>query len=587
MAAATTAIPSIIPTVSPQATASPVSTPIRTDNATTSGSPGGIRKLLGTTTNLTAAIAPQISTSTATALGLIETYDMVKDIAPDFKSFLADIDDFGAKAYATLQDKLPGAVSFFSDKFKNLSPVVSGAFQGLKDKAQAAIPAIGQFAKDSGSKLMDLGKSAWASGIIQSGANALVGSSTAILATIFQAMGIAGAASWAAVLGPILAVVVAIGTLVAAVWVVWNVFKGVFSAIASVVGFVVEVITTFFSTLFTETIGVFSSIGETIGQEMNSIWQLLVELGKAFIEPFAPLMELFGGGGGFSIASVIKPIVTAILIPLRIVVGIISIIIKAVAFLVKILITVFTVFTKMWLTPLKIVVSVFATIIRAVMSIGSYIWSAITNPFQSLLSIITFVPNLLIGAWGNAFSLIGGIINTLIVKPFQYVLGLLQKIPFVGKLLGGGQAGGESGGSNVQKFATGGFVQGLGTTTSDNIPAFLSPGEFVVSGGPAQKYAGFLEAINNGEPAESALRLLPTASPKALSIPPGIGTSGAVGTNSGGANQTFEFHYEHSGDIIINGESSPDQAKQLLDMLTPELERFVVNALRERAERMR
>lgn len=586
MAAATTAIPSIIPTVSPQATASSVSSPTRTDNATTSGSPGGIRKLLGTTTNLTAAIAPQISTSIATALGLIETYDMVKDVAPDFKNFLGDIQDFGAKAYATLQDKLPGAVSFFSDRLKNLSPIVSGAFQGLKDKAQTAIPAIGQFAKDSGSKLMDLGKSAWASGIMQSGANALVGSSTAILATIFQAMGIAGAASWAAVLGPILAVVVAIGILVAAVWVVWNVFKGVFSAIASVVGFVVEVITTFFITLFTETIGVFSSIGETISQEMNSIWQLLVELGKAFIEPFAPLMELFGGGGGFSIASVIKPIVTAILIPLRIVVGIISIIIKAVAFLVKILITVFTVFTKMWLTPLKIVVSVFATIIRAVMSIGSYIWSAITNPFQSLLSIITFVPNLLIGAWGNAFSLIGGIINTLIVKPFQYVLGLLQKIPFVGKLLGGGQAGGESGGSNVQKFATGGFVQGLGTTTSDNIPAFLSPGEFVVSGGPAQKYAGFLQAINNGETAENALQLLPTTPPRPLSMPPGV-VAGGGATESSAAGQTFQFHYEHSGDIIINGESSPDQAKQLLDILTPELERFVVNALRERAERMR
>lgn len=587
MAAATTAIPSIIPTVSPQATASPVSTPVGTDNATVSGSPRGIRKLLGTTTNLTAAIAPQISISTATALGLIETYDMVKDVAPDFKNFLGDIQDFGAKAYATLQDKLPGAVSFFSDRLKNLSPIVSGAFQGLKDKAQTAIPAIGQFAKDSGSKLMDLGKSAWASGIMQSGANALVGSSTAILATIFQAMGIAGAASWAAVLGPILAVVVAIGILVAAVWVVWNVFKGVFSAIASVVGFVVEVITTFFSTLFTETIGVFSSIGETIGQEMNSIWQLLVELGKAFIEPFAPLMELFGGGGGgFSIASVIKPIVTAILIPLRIVVGIISIIIKAVAFLVKILITVFTVFTKMWLTPLKIVVSVFATIIRAVISIGSYIWSAITNPFQSLLSIITFVPNLLIGAWGNAFGLIGGIINTLIVKPFQYVLGLLQKIPFVGKLLGGGQAGGESGGSNVQKFATGGFVQGLGTTTSDNIPAFLSPGEFVVSGGPAQKYAGFLQAINNGETAENALQLLPTTPPRPLSMPPGV-VAGGGATESSAAGQTFQFHYEHSGDIIINGESSPDQAKQLLDMLTPELERFVVNALRERAERMR
>ena len=51
----------------------------------------------------------------------------------------------------------------------------------------------------------------------------------------------------------------------------------------------------------------------------------------------------------------------------------------------------------------------------------------------------------------------------------------------------------------VEGHATGGFIHGAGTSTSDSIPAMLSNGEFVVKASAVRKYGtGFLNAVNNG-----------------------------------------------------------------------------------------
>ena len=51
----------------------------------------------------------------------------------------------------------------------------------------------------------------------------------------------------------------------------------------------------------------------------------------------------------------------------------------------------------------------------------------------------------------------------------------------------------------VEGHATGGFIRGAGTSTSDSIPAMLSNGEFVVKASAVRKYGtGFLNAVNNG-----------------------------------------------------------------------------------------
>lgn len=53
--------------------------------------------------------------------------------------------------------------------------------------------------------------------------------------------------------------------------------------------------------------------------------------------------------------------------------------------------------------------------------------------------------------------------------------------------------------TSVARYATGGFISGEGTSTSDSIPAMLSNGEFVIKASAVRKYGtGFLNAVNNG-----------------------------------------------------------------------------------------
>jgi hypothetical protein len=64
------------------------------------------------------------------------------------------------------------------------------------------------------------------------------------------------------------------------------------------------------------------------------------------------------------------------------------------------------------------------------------------------------------------------------------------------------QLGGTSGLSRISAagFASGGFVSGPGSATSDSIPARLSNGEFVMQASAVRKYGvGFMQALNNGQ----------------------------------------------------------------------------------------
>ncbi len=70
--------------------------------------------------------------------------------------------------------------------------------------------------------------------------------------------------------------------------------------------------------------------------------------------------------------------------------------------------------------------------------------------------------------------------------------GLGGVISSIGKIFGFADGG------KVQKYATGGFVSGGGTSRSDSIPAMLSNGEYVVNAKATKTYAPLLHAINNG-----------------------------------------------------------------------------------------
>lgn len=49
------------------------------------------------------------------------------------------------------------------------------------------------------------------------------------------------------------------------------------------------------------------------------------------------------------------------------------------------------------------------------------------------------------------------------------------------------------------EYATGGYISGAGTSTSDSIPAMVSNGEYVINAASTQKWLPILEAINSGD----------------------------------------------------------------------------------------
>ena len=111
------------------------------------------------------------------------------------------------------------------------------------------------------------------------------------------------------------------------------------------------------------------------------------------------------------------------------------------------------------------------------------------NPLDVIAKSLWFVGNLLAGAvriFVNIFKAIGQLIGG--------IAGILSK--GIGGLIGGalGWIKGLFG------FAEGGLVVGLGTSTSDNLLARLSPGEFVVNAEATRKNLPVLQAINEGKP---------------------------------------------------------------------------------------
>lgn len=87
-------------------------------------------------------------------------------------------------------------------------------------------------------------------------------------------------------------------------------------------------------------------------------------------------------------------------------------------------------------------------------------------------------------------------------------------------------------------FATGGYIRGAGTGTSDSIPAMLSNGEFVIKAASVKKYGiNFLNAVNNGDFSRIRARVPKFATGGAVDLARrGVSTgmsafAGKIGTN--------------------------------------------------------
>lgn len=114
---------------------------------------------------------------------------------------------------------------------------------------------------------------------------------------------------------------------------------------------------------------------------------------------------------------------------------------------------------------------------------------------NALSNFATTVSNALTNAFQAASNRISGIVETIIGyvrRALSFVQNLVQSaINAAARLAGLGGGGGT-------RYASGGYVSGAGTATSDSIPAWLSNGEFVMRAAAVRKYGLSLFQRLNG-----------------------------------------------------------------------------------------
>jgi hypothetical protein len=133
--------------------------------------------------------------------------------------------------------------------------------------------------------------------------------------------------------------------------------------------------------------------------------------------------------------------------------------------------------------------------LREVGEIGRH---ALDNFNDGFANIITHSKSLK-EAWHSLGSLVHGLAEDMLQDLVKLALKKAEMAIF-GSLFGmkgGGLVGGFSSGG-LASFATGGFVSGKGSATSDSIPALLSNGEFVINAAATKRFLPLLKQMNSG-----------------------------------------------------------------------------------------
>lgn len=322
---------------------------------------------------------------------------------------------------------------------------------------------------------------------------------------------------------------------------------------------IASVVSEFIATLAGGAFEVVDSFFSTIGSNFAEIGNSLRELGSALSAPFKPLFALFNrltqktdqvGNQTNLISTGIRSTIATILLPFRLLIGAIDFVLKGINLLIQGL----------------------TRFVNGVAGVGQAIANFLLAPFQ-------LFNNLIQGAIGLV-----GQVGAALASPFQMIANLFSTIqqgigqipvlgPLLGRLFGGTQPTTE-----VQRFASGGLVQGPGTSTGDRVPALVSPGEYVVNAQATRQNYGFLDAINNGLDVETALQLMPIAPPPMVTPPPVAPAQAEP--------KTVEVKVELNfapGSIVIQG-GGAEAAQGFVQEVTPELQRAIRDALREMVE---
>jgi len=312
-------------------------------------------------------------------------------------------------------------------------------------------------------------------------------------------------------------IVAGIGAIVALAWV-----------LRGVISFVWEILQGVFAVIVSEGARVMG----TLFSELSAIGGILMEPFAILGEAFSTLMGMFGYAKkeGNAVVTIVKVLVSAIAIPIKLLAD-------ALVFLLKTI----------------------GLIARALAAIGSIVAKAIVTPFKVVADVIRFISEWISAVVGKVGEMLGGAAG------------------FVFKLLGFKKETSP----DSPAFATGGWVSGNGTSTSDSISARLSRNEFVVNAAAARKYPQLLELINDEE-FEAGIALQPIAVP---SVPVEYVQSKKEAAPPAVIQPTFNFNF--SGDVVLKGANGPEAANEFFESLGPAFNRKVREILRDMVDKMK
>jgi hypothetical protein len=361
-----------------------------------------------------------------------------------------------------------------------------------------------------------------------------------ILAGVFSAipavLGLIGAIGFPVLVGLATAfapIAAGIGLVVALAFVL----RGVFTFLGGVVHGVMSVI-------FTE----LARVGEVLFTELGGVWTELTKVGAALWQPFAIVFEAIGiilsafgvvKGEGSIMGSVVGVAVWSIAIPIKVVAGMLILMVKVIGFIVK-----------------------------AVVILGQVVATVLISPFTLLANIVKFISRgieAFVGAIGGILGGVGGFLGGV----GGFVSGMFNR-----------KKGAEG---STPEYATGGWVSGSGTSTSDSIRAQLSRNEFVVNAAAARKYPQVLELINDEEFQVGGMALQPVPVP---AVPMQYAQSERSQPSSSTVLQPV-FNFNFSGDIVLKGASGPESANEFFDSLGPAFNRKVRDILRDMVDKMK
>jgi curved DNA-binding protein CbpA len=231
----------------------------------------------------------------------------------------------------------------------------------------------------------------------------------------------------------------------------------------------------------------------------------------------------------------------------------------------------------------KSLATLFSPLMPLFKLVGGLILLVIVGPIMLVVGALTLAVMAInalvqgvIAIASTAFNFLWG----LIPQPLRWLIEQASKgIEFAVNALFGGNKGGDQATEDLPHFATGGPVSA--GSPGGSVAAILHDNEFVMNPDATRENYGLLQLLNSGVPAEDAIRMIPTTPPAPVALPMGTGGGGTVSTTQP---PNIELSITFSGDIVLGGSSSQESAREFMDMIGPEIEQLVVEAMRQRGE---